>query len=172
MWHPVPGIHTPPGSAACLASSYTPYCCHGCPDADFQTLLAALSGPELANVRQYIDTTMLVLLRRRPDLLRSRVLPLLLDCTSSSSHALSSLLLVAARDLVRRLQPVAESPAATTAPAAAAAGTQAGAAWVSAAGEASQLARDTQLEDHDSELLGEVVRAISPWTLSHVHALR
>jgi len=112
---------------------------------------------------------MLVLLRRRHDLLRSRVLPLLRDCTSSSSHALSSLLVVAARHLVLRLQPVAGPSAASVTTAA---GTQAGAAGVSAAEDAGQLARSGQLEDHEPELLGEVVRAISPWTLSHVHALR
>ena len=127
--------------------------------AAFDALLGVLDGAELANVRQYQDTIALVLLRSRPGLLRARVLPRLADCSSSASHALSSLVLIAARAAAAQLRAGAPEGAATAAAAAAAGGgAQQGAAGPAAA--------------EDERLVADVVAAVAPWALSHVHALR
>lgn len=111
---------------------------------------------DAANVRQYQDSIVLVLLRLRPDLLRTRVLPPLADCSSSGSHALSSLILIAARAAVAQLAPAGQ---------AAAIGDQ-----QTPIGAAGEQQRQQQLTE---ELLpSEVVAAVAPWALCHVHALR
>lgn len=109
---------------------------------------------DAANTRQYQETVALLLLRLRPDLLRSQVLPLLADCSSSGSHALSSLILVAARAAVAQVLPAG------------------GQAPLAAAG---QEELEGQQQGHAAEqqaLVAEVVAAVSPWALCHVHALR
>lgn len=97
----------------------------------FDALLAALEAADAASVRRYQDIVALCLLRARPDLLCTRVLPRLRDCTSSGSHALPSLVLVAAR--------------AASAP---------------------------QQGEEQHALVAQVAAAVTPWALSHVHALR
>lgn len=106
-------------------------------------------------MRQYQDTIALVLLLLRPDLLRSRVLPPLADCSSSGSHALSSLILIAARAAVAQLSPAGQA---------------------GAGGERQHEEQEQEAPQHLSEeqqaLLAEVVAAVAPWALCHVHALR
>ncbi|EFN52863.1 hypothetical protein CHLNCDRAFT_138347 [Chlorella variabilis] len=111
-------------------------------DQDFEAVLGALSRADMANVKQYQDACASVLLHRRPALLRSHVLPALRDCCSSASFALSSLILIAARAAAAELRPEG-----------------------SAAGQA-------QPGESQGALLAEVVGSITPWSLSHVHALR
>lgn len=113
---------------------------------------------DAANVRQYQDSIVLVLLRLRPDLLRTRVLPPLADCSSSGSHALSSLILIAARAAVAQLAPAGQ---------AAAIGDQ-----QTPIGAAGEQQRQQQLTEEQQTLLSEVVAAVAPWALCHVHALR
>jgi hypothetical protein len=126
------------------------------PSAGFEAVLRVLETAEVANVRQYADTVALQLLRRRPALLRARVLPLLRDCSSSGSHALSSLILVAARAAALGLaRPQA-----------------AGAAAEEQQQQQPRRAEQRQQEPADGLLLGEVAEAVAPWALSHVHALR
>lgn len=120
------------------------------------SLMAATA--DAANVRQYQDTIALVLLRLRPDLLRSQVLPHLADCSSSGSHALSSLVLIAARAAVAQLAPAGQAGAGSDQPLSGAAGQQ-----------QQQL---EQLVEEQQALLAEVVAAVAPWALCHVHALR
>ena len=121
------------------------------------------STADAASTRQYQDTVALVVLRLRPDLLRSRVLPLLADCSSSGSHALSSLILIAARAAVAQL-PLAGVAAAG----AAAAGGQ---APMAAAGQG-QAGQQGDLAEEQQALVAEVLAAVAPWALCHVHALR
>lgn len=162
------------GRACCSAAAVSLLFCR---PADFGALLAALDKPELSTVRQYIDTAALVLLRRRPALLRSSVLPALRDCSTSGTHALSSLLIIAARELVRRLQPAGAALPGRG-------GGGGGAVHDAQTGSGGQLASlpveqqqslqgpTVDGEADDEELLGEVLGAIAPWALSHVHALR
>jgi hypothetical protein len=137
----------------------------------------------MANVRQYQDTTALVVLLRcaRPGLLRTHVLPLLRDCSTSNSYALSSLILIVARVLVAQLLPA-------TAPAASAArraprhneGGQLQSPeqqeeeeqQQQLAAQGRQPAAMSQLDEEQRGLLAEVVACITPWALTHVHALR
>lgn len=103
----------------------------------------------MANVRQYMDTIALVLLRRQPRLLRFHVLPRLARLASSGSHALSSLIVFAARAAVAQVQPAA------------------------GAGEASAQQQQPQLAGEAAEaLVAELAAAVAPWALSHVHVLR
>ncbi|KAL4440005.1 hypothetical protein ABPG75_003006 [Micractinium tetrahymenae] len=151
-------------------------------EADFDALLAALDKPELSNVRQYIDTAALVLLRRRPTLLRSRVLPALRDCTTSGTHALSSLLILAARELVWQLRPAgAAQPSGSPEGSSGSGGSHGGGTQSGGSGQLAAHAPRHQKDEGeevgsqaqaDEELLGEVLAAITPWALSHVHALR
>ena len=117
------------------------------------SLMAATA--DAANVRQYQDTIALVLLRLHPDLLRSQVLPHLADCSSSGSHALSSLVLIAARATVAQLAPAGQAGAGSGQPLSGAASEQ-----------------QQQLAEEQQALLAEVVAAVAPWALCHVHALR
>lgn len=120
------------------------------PHAAFKCVLDALSAADVANVRQYQDASALVLLRLRPGLLRTHVLPRLRDCASSASQSLSSLVLNAARAGAAQL-------------------------GVPSGVEPAQLAQQqgqAELSEEQQGLLAEVVAAISPWTLSHVHTLR
>ncbi|PRW33151.1 methyltransferase TARBP1 [Chlorella sorokiniana] len=122
------------------------------------SLMAATA--DAANVRQYQDTIALVLLRQRSDLLRSRVLPPLADCSSSGSHALSSLILIAARAAVAQLAPAGQPVGGGIGQAAACAATE------------QQGQQQQQLTEEQRGLLADVVAAVAPWALCHVHALR
>lgn len=143
-------------------------------------MLQALEGAEVANVRQYMETVLLQLLRRRPALLHARVLPRLRDGRSSGSHALPSLILAAARAAALGLVPSRTAAAATEARQGLARSAQPPhEEWLprSERQPDRREPQQPQLQGHvglrsNGELLLEVADAVTPWALSHVHALR
>ena len=114
---------------------------------DFAALLGALACAEPTNIKQYQETCALMLLRASPGLLRAALLPPLRDYRSGGGHALPSLVLVAAR-------------------------AAASAAAVEEAGTGAGLAREERQQQQQEQLLEEVADALTPWSLSHVHAHR
>lgn len=142
------------------------------PLAAFEALLSSLEVADVANVRQFQDSIALVLLRRVPRLLRARMLPLLHDCRTSGSHAVSSLILIAARAAVAQLEE-GQPAGAVPGDGAAGDGTAAeGAARQGLEGQPAGQAAERRLSLEQRELLGAVVQAVAPWALSHVHAIR
>lgn len=121
-------------------------------------VLSTLTVSNASTVKQYQEAVAVVLLRASPapaTALRSRVLPRLRDCRTSKRDDLPSLILVASQCLL--LEARADPGSAQLDPGSAATGNPArggaGAPGVTA-------------------LAKEVVLAIVPWALSHVHPVR
>ncbi|RMZ55594.1 hypothetical protein APUTEX25_000177, partial [Auxenochlorella protothecoides] len=126
-------------------------------------VMSALTVTNASTVKQYQEVVAVVLLRATPDAptaLRARVLSLLCDCRTSKRDDLPSLILIASQFLLLEARPLRESAEPGPGLAAAAPpGPSLGHSIAGAAPQATALAR-------------EVVPAIVPWALSHVHPVR
>ncbi|KFM28710.1 putative methyltransferase TARBP1 [Auxenochlorella protothecoides] len=126
-------------------------------------VMSALTVTKASTVKQYQEVVAVVLLRATPDAptaLRARVLSLLCDCRTSKRDDLPSLILIASQFLLLEARPLRESAEPGPGLAAAAPpGPSLGHSSAGAAPQATALAR-------------EVVPAIVPWALSHVHPVR